>query len=260
MHQALEWFTAFTADYRMADPADNARLDLKRDHCLRVMDESRAQAQELALSDRLVRLATLAGLYHDVGRFPQYRRYGTFRDAQSVDHGRLGVEALTRRHGLAWLSPEDRHLVRLAVGVHNRREVPKAIAAGNGAAGSLVRIVRDADKLDICRVMLEHFRVTGTKDPVVFLGLPDLPDRFNPAMIDAIDAGRTGRYEAMTCTNDFALLLLSWINALSSPRSRRLFFELGYVRGFFDVLPGHPDLVALAQRYAARFAPHPAQP
>jgi len=223
IRETLDWFATFVAGYRMDDPADAARLDLKHDHCLRVMDESRQQALELELDAHVVALATVAGLCHDVGRFPQYRRYRTFSDAKSVNHGRLGVITLAREHGLTWLAPEDRHLVRLAVGVHNRLALPPAVAGRNGAAGALVRIVRDADKLDICRVMLEHINAPGPRDPVVFLGLPDIPDRYPPAMIEAIDAGDIGLYAAMNTVNDFILLLLSWINALYFPRSRRRF-------------------------------------
>lgn len=258
IRETLDWFDAFTAGYRMDDPADNARLDLKRDHCLRVMDEARQQALELDLDAHLVALATVAGLCHDVGRFPQYRRYRTFSDPKSANHGRLGVIALSREHGLAWLSPEDRHLVRLAVGVHNRLRLPPAVAGKNGATGLLINIVRDADKLDICRVMLEHIQAPGPRDPVVFLGLPDIPDRFNPAMIESIDAGQASRYEAMTTVNDFVLLLLSWINTLSFPRSRRRFFELGHVRDLFAALPRTPAIEALAARYHDRHAPRPA--
>jgi hypothetical protein len=40
------------------------------------------------------RLAEAIGLCHDVGRFRQVTVYRTFRDHDSVDHGRLGVEEL----------------------------------------------------------------------------------------------------------------------------------------------------------------------
>jgi len=258
IQHTLDWFDAFVTAHHMDAPDDNAHLELKREHCLRVMDEAREQARELRLPEHLVELATVAGLCHDVGRFPQYRRYRTFRDGISANHGRLGVEALTRYGGLDWLPPADRHLVRLAVAVHNRKLLPPAVAARQDAAGTLVRIVRDADKLDIVRVIVDYFRHPGPKDPVVFLNLPDIPDRFNPDLITAIDTGSNGRYEAMTTTNDFALLLLSWINDLSFPRSRRLFFERGLVRDLFAVLPDQPEITALSQRYQARFDPRPA--
>ena len=60
---------------------------------------------------------------------------------------------------------------------------------------------------------------------------------------------------SMNTVNDFILLLLSWINALYFPRSRRRFFELGYARELFAALPGLPAIEALAERYHARHAP-----
>jgi hypothetical protein len=260
IQHTLDWFDAFVAAHHMDDPTDNARLELKREHSLLVMGEAREQARELGLSARLVTLATLAGLCHDVGRFPQYRRFRTFRDPASVNHGLLGVVAMARAGGLAWLPPEDRHMVRLAVAVHNRKTLPSAVAARDDDAGTLVRIVRDADKLDIIRIMIEHFKQPGPKDPVVFLGLPDDPEGFNTDILAAIESGQTGRYEAMTTTNDFALLLLSWVNAMEFARTRRLFFERGHVRDLFSVLPRCPELATFADRYQARLAPRSATP
>ena len=261
IQHTLDWFDAFVAAHHMDAPEDNARLELKREHCLLVMNEAREQARELSLSPRMVELSTVAGLCHDVGRFPQYRRYRTFRDPDSANHGLLGAIALTRNGGLTWLSPEDRRLVRLAVAVHNRRVLPPAVAAKSDAdAGLLARIVRDADKLDILRVMIEHFKQPGPRDPVVFLGLPDNPERYEPAMIRSIDEGQTGCYENMTTINDFALLLLSWINSLEFDRTRRLFFEHGHVNALFSVLPDTAAMHAFAERYHARFAPRPTSP
>lgn len=259
----LAWFDGFVAGCAMAGPEDAARLELKRRHCLLVMDEAREQALELGLSPRLVTLATAAGLVHDTGRFPQYQRYRTFRDADSANHAILGAIALARHHSLAELPARDRRLVRLAVVVHNRRAVPPAVASGyDPEARTLARIVRDADKLDIARVMLEHFKTPDgqDKDDVVFLGLPDIPDRYNPVFLHDIEAGRIGRYEAMGTVNDFALLLLSWINDMAFPRTRRLFFERGHVRDLFAALPDLPALDAFQARYHDRFGPRAPAP
>lgn len=255
--RTLAWFEAFVAAHRMGEALDDMRLQLKREHCLLVMAEARDLARELALSPRLERLATIAGLTHDTGRFPQYRRYRTFRDADSANHAILGTIALARHDGLAGLADRDRRLVRTAIAVHNRRTIPGAIASGRDPdALVLARIVRDADKLDIVRVMLEHFQTQNDKDDVVFLGLPDVPDRFNPAILDDIEAGRIGDYYAMGAINDFALLLLSWVNDMSFARTRRLFFERGYVRELFAVLPDLPRIRAFKARYRDRFAPN----
>jgi len=144
----------------------------------------------------------------------------------------------------------------LAVVVHNRRRLPPALASGRDrTALTLAGIIRDADKLDILRIMIDHFQAADDKDDVVFLGLPDNPDQFNPAIVEDIEAGRISRYDYMASTNDFALLLLSWIHDLAFPRTRDLFFRRGHVGQLFAQLPDLPCLSAFKTRYYERFAP-----
>ena len=251
------WFAAFVAAHPGRTPLDASRVELKRRHCELVRDEALALARSLELTPRQITLAAVAGLCHDVGRFPQYQRYKTFSDPQSANHGLLGSRALLRRGGfLPGLTDRERALVRLAVVVHNRRSLPPVLAAGRDPqALVLAQIIRDADKLDILRIMIEHFNDPADKDDVVFLGLPDLPGQFNPAILDDIEAGRSSRYDYMHSATDFALLLLSWINDLAFPRTRELFFSRGHVRQLFAQLPDVPRLAAFKIRYHERFAP-----
>lgn len=255
LEAASAWFEAYYRSQADNAPEDAVHLELKRLHCRKVMDEAAALAESLELSPRLCQLAAIAGLCHDVGRFPQYRRYKTFSDSRSVNHARLGTATLSRHGGLGELSRRDRTLVRTAIVVHNRRLLPAALLAGGDAeALTLSRLIRDADKLDIVRIMLDHFRTDGPKDAVVFLGQPDT-GRCNPAIADDILAGRLGSYENMASTSDFALLLLSWINDMAYPWTRNQFFTRGHVQGLFDQLPDAPDLAALRTWYFERHAP-----
>ena len=250
------WFEAFVAAHPGQTVLDASRVELKRRHCELVMAEALALARSLDLTPRQITLAAVAGLCHDVGRFPQYQRYKTFNDRESVNHGLLGSRALVRRSGLPGLSDREHALVRLAVVVHNRRRLPPALASGCDAqALVLAQIVRDADKLDILRIMIDNFNDPAEKDNVVFLGLPDIPGQFNPAILADIEAGRLSRYDFMTSATDFALLLLSWVNDLTFPRTRELFFSRGHVGQLFAQLPDEPRLAAFKTRYFERFAP-----
>lgn len=252
---ASAWFEAFYRSLADDAPQDAVHLELKRLHCRKVMDEAAALAESLKLSPRLRELAAIAGLCHDVGRFPQYRRYKTFSDRQSVNHARLGTATLSRHGGLGELSRRDRTLVRTAIVVHNRRLLPAALLSGDDPeALTLSRLLRDADKLDIVRIMLDHFRADGPKDDVVFLGQPDT-GRYSPSIVDDIQAGKLGSYENMASTTDFALLILSWINDMAYPWTRNQFFVRGHVQGLFDQLPDTPDLAALRTWYFERHAP-----
>ena len=63
-------------------------------HSLRVMDKARKIAESIELSEEYINIATIVGLLHDYGRFEQWKRYHTFADGKSIDHGDLGVEIL----------------------------------------------------------------------------------------------------------------------------------------------------------------------
>ena len=95
-------------------------------------------------------------------------------------------------------------------------------------------------------------------DAVVLTKNADIGDIITPLGAASTSKAAVVTIADMTTTNDFALLLLSWINDLSFPRSRRLFFERGLVRDLFAVLPDQPEITALSQRYQARFDPRPA--
>ena len=93
-----ERFLAFVENYVAG--AQNGPLRLKVEHSFRVLEHAELLATtELsaapeAADQETARAALLAALYHDCGRFPQFRDYHTFMDAQSVDHAQLGVDVI----------------------------------------------------------------------------------------------------------------------------------------------------------------------
>ena len=88
--RALGAFAAYVRPYDAADP----KVRLKIEHTYRVAELCERIARSLALPPQDVDLAWLCGLLHDVGRFEQLRRFGTFNDAQSIDHAAAGADVL----------------------------------------------------------------------------------------------------------------------------------------------------------------------
>src|SRR5512140_2415439 len=76
-------------------------------------------------ADNETMLAESVALFHDVGRFPQYAKYKTFRDSISVNHGLLGAETLVENRVLQNLSEDEQELVIESVKFHNAFSVPK---------------------------------------------------------------------------------------------------------------------------------------
>ena len=88
--RAREAFAGYAARYNAADP----KVKLKIDHTYRVAALCDRIAASLGLPPEERDLAWLCGLLHDVGRFEQLRRYGTFNDAESIDHAAMSARVL----------------------------------------------------------------------------------------------------------------------------------------------------------------------
>ena len=85
----LEKFKEYVDSFEKEDA-----IKYKYNHSLRVMDLSIDIAKSLKLNEEDLKLVKLIGLLHDIGRFEQVKRYHTFIDKNSINHGELGVEIL----------------------------------------------------------------------------------------------------------------------------------------------------------------------
>jgi putative nucleotidyltransferase with HDIG domain len=224
---------------------------LKRDHSLRV----HALASRIAAREGLDRpaLHAAAALLHDIGRFPQFERFGTYRDDDSVDHGEEGARFLEAEgeEFLEAFGSHERGCIVLAVRLHNKRELPANL---DPLTRSICDAVRDADKLDIVPVVLSKMLAPGPRDPVVTLGLADEPAAWTGAVLDAVAAGGTPAYKDLRCLNDFALLLASWGPVLAHGASRAIFDRRGYLDRLFSLLPHDPRFRKLKEDLAIRLA------
>ena len=150
---AIQCFHDYTGRY---DP-DNPLIRHKIVHTLHVAELSERIARSLVLDDDDVDFAWFLGLLHDIGRFEQVRRYGTFVDSQSVDHAEFGADLLFR-DGLFRSFPTDqlpqerRDTAETAIRLHNKLSLPDNL---DGETQRFAQILRDADKVDIFRVVAE---------------------------------------------------------------------------------------------------------
>ncbi len=148
-------FAGYVSKYNDKD----TKIKLKIEHTYRVAENSERIAKSLSLSLEDVDLAWLNGMLHDIGRFEQIKRYGTFSDAASVDHALLGVKLLFE-DGLLKdylsendLATEDTEILRTAISNHSAYKVDKNMSP---RMRMFCDILRDADKVDIFRVTSEE--------------------------------------------------------------------------------------------------------
>ncbi|MDR2573702.1 MAG: HD domain-containing protein [Desulfovibrio sp.] len=232
-----QWFAAYATRERAKARGDATPLDLKIRHTQRVLDNARAVITEETFMPDTARACLLAALYHDIARFEQYLRYGTFKDRESCNHGLLGVKILKGEKCLAREKDTVRGAALAAVGLHNRFALPRGLPENVGLAAW---VVRDADKLDILRIMDEHLSGPMPYCPTVVLSLPDNADICSRTVIEAALAGRVAAYADLRSVNDFRLLLGTWFFDLRFPASRNRFILDGHARRLLAALPDIP--------------------
>lgn len=142
-------------DYASEFDVQNSMNAHKIAHTYRVADLAEKIAERINAD--LADFAWLLGLLHDIGRFEQVRRYGNLVDAQTVDHAELGADILFQQ-GLIERFPTDtlpenwRGIAETAIRLHNKLALPDDLDL---QARMMTQILRDADKLDIFRVLTE---------------------------------------------------------------------------------------------------------
>ncbi|MCL1915725.1 MAG: HD domain-containing protein [Desulfovibrionaceae bacterium] len=248
----IQSFTAYTRGFRSGDPVRDKHLNLKYAHSLRVLRNARIIAKQEEAFRRYPqakRALNLAALYHDLGRFEQLKRFGTFRDADSVNHGLLGAKLLAKQGFLADETPELRRLTRCAVLWHNRLALPDGLPEEFALVS---RAIRDADKIDIIGVLNREFQPGRQPDKTIVLELRNETGAYSPKALEAVLAGRTVLYDDMRVINDFRLLLCSWVFGLEFTASRRLLAQSGLLEETLAGLPAGADLDKARARVRGR--------
>lgn len=82
------------ADYTNGYDISDEKIRLKVEHTYRVVGLCDRIARSLGMEENDINLAWVIGMLHDIGRFDQVKHYGTFSDANSVDHAHYAVELL----------------------------------------------------------------------------------------------------------------------------------------------------------------------
>lgn len=127
----------------------NDRIRVKIGHIERVSQKAKQVAKGIDLSEEDVKLAELIGLLHDIGRFEQVRRYNTFNDQKSINHGELGVQILFEEGKIREFIEDPQYDKTIKTAILNHSRNKEDIKIDNEKESLHSKIIRDADKIDI---------------------------------------------------------------------------------------------------------------
>ena len=247
------------SDYVEAYDSCNQRITLKIEHSKRVAGLCERIAESNGLKQDDLDLAWTIGLLHDMGRFEQLRRWGTFSDARSTNHAKLGAEVLfsqpagmppfevaSESHGgrvahrnpgialFAGLAPgkvrmrdfvegsKEDQLIRAAIAAHGDYRLPDDLP---DRVRRFCNIVRDADKLDIL-----HTVSLSDVDTILGVSLDALrQSRLSSSVLEAFDGRRCVKRNDRVFPADYVVGFLCFAFELTYAESRRILAEQGEI-------------------------------
>lgn len=144
------------AEYVKKYDIKNDKIRLKIEHIERVSQIAKKLATKLELEEEDIKLAELIGLLHDIGRFEQLKRYNTFNDKNSINHGEFGVHILfNKKDGIIRNFIEEKQydeIIEKAILNHNKdeKDIPENLTTRELLH---TKIIRDSDKIDILNLL-----------------------------------------------------------------------------------------------------------
>lgn len=228
--KALNAFHDYVNKYDISDE----KIKLKIEHTYRVCALCEEIARKSGFDEKETETAWLTGLLHDVGRFEQLRRYGTFEDAKSIDHAQFGADILFRENKIRDYiddASED-ELLEKAVRCHSAYRVP---AEYSEREKKFADLLRDADKIDILKV-----NILFPLEEIYNVTTQELKNcTVTPEVMQAFHEGHAVLRSLKKTPVDNVAGHISLVYELVYPISTKIMYEQGYLEKLMDF---HSDL------------------
>lgn len=228
------WFFNYVQRFKQGNENVLQNINIKEEHAKRVCREILTLADKLELNDDEKRLADIIALFHDIGRFEQYARYNTFMDSHSKNHAELGIKLLIKCGALDQFEETTKSLIIRTILYHNRAALPE-----NESETCLLytKLLRDADKLDIWRVVTSYYhRKNGKHNSAIELDLPNTPG-FSDAVYQDLINRKIVNVKHIKNLNDFKLLQIGWVFDINFEPTLRAISSRRYLEKIREVLP-----------------------
>ncbi|NLD38608.1 MAG: HD domain-containing protein [Desulfatiglans sp.] len=232
------WFEKYVKGFISGHSESDINVELKKNHTIRVREAIIDIAKSIALDEEDMSVAEACAILHDIGRFEQYRRYRTFSDSISENHAALGVRIIREQDVLRDFPAECREVIIRSVGCHNMPAIPSGFSP---ESIEFLKLIRDADKIDILYVVTEYYMTSASgSNRVIELHLPDT-ETISDEVFKPLTSGQIAQVDNLRSLNDFKLYQMGWVYDLNYRRSLEIIRERKYLEMLREALPEVSD-------------------
>jgi 5'-deoxynucleotidase YfbR-like HD superfamily hydrolase len=245
-----EWFNNYCNSFKDLTESQQLLFTIKKEHSQRVAEIALSLAVKLDWTEEEQKTAFLIGLLHDVGRFKQLVDFNTFSDDKSIDHADSAVEILKGEKLLEILEIENSELIFAAILNHNKFKIQDGLT---GQELLQAKLIRDADKLDIYKVLTDYYsKRNGTVNHTLSWELQK-GTVVSPAVAKEILSGKMVSKKNIVSEIDVKIMQLSWVYDLNFRFTFELLMKNRYLDSVYNSLPKN-DLVIEIYRKIKIFA------
>ena len=220
-----DFFISYVNQFEMDGSEDQENIDLKIRHSYRVCEEMENIIEDFELSEEEFYLAKIIAIFHDIGRFKQYKEYKTFSDYKSEDHGELGVQVLEENGLMADFSPEHQKIVISAIRLHNNPKLP------NDDDLFFAKLIRDADKLDIFNLFKGKYEKENEETELIKLDhRPEISDH----IYEKLKNKELIKYDSLETVNDLKLMQMTWIYDINFNKTLEIIKKRNYLDTIYN--------------------------
>ena len=147
--------------------------------------------------------------------------------------------------------------INIGINEKDRKKMEETGRMFQEKLNDVVRVLRDADKLDIWRVVIGHYSGRGRTPKVVNEFVLSGNGFCSPPVLAALKNGRVVPIDAVRSVCDAKLLYISWVYDLNFPASFRETLRNRYLDRLSATIPMTPDIrraLQCASDHAARSA------
>ena len=206
-------------------------------HAEKVVENILMLADSLEVSQRERNTAEVIAQFHDIGRFWILHQDQT--EKEKYDHAQASVQYLMTNKTFNSLDDSVKNNIAEIIRNHH---LPEISGKENSITDFYLRLLRDADKLDLWRVTIDSL-INNKKRSLLAteLGLNDKAMVTESICRKILEGGVVNKNEIGTF-NDYLLYQMSWVFDINFRKSYQILIQKQYMRHYYEALPKN-DLV-----------------
>jgi hypothetical protein len=233
------WFSEYVQSYYSKDPYVQMNIKSREEHTYRVCKNIVMIGRDMRLDEEQLQIGETIALFHDIGRFEQFKTYQTFSDRQSQNHATLSVKRLQQTDLLKRVSEEEKSIITKAISSHNLYTLP---VHETTRCLLYAKLLRDADKLDIWPEILEYeSKRHRHPNPAIEQDFVDTQD-YSKNFIERIMHSRCINVVETKTYTDMKLCMLSWIFDINFLPTFHYIYRHRYLDRLVESLPKTGDI------------------